>query len=117
MTNELAPRVGQWYTQHDSGEMFRIVATDAATGNVAIQYFDGNVAEIERDTWQELDVEVTAAPEDWCISLRAHRPAVAAWPQPRADVERDPEAEMRLVWRVIASVRNVSWPSGLDRLH
>jgi hypothetical protein len=146
MTNELDPVVDQWYMHHDKGEMFRIVANDAATGNVEIQYFDGDVEEIERDIWRELDIETAAAPEDWTgpyddidlddlgttphpcrsggmrpqdwrVSLESHRPGAQAWLEPRADVEQDIEEEVRLVWRVIDSVGNVSWPVGLNRLH
>jgi hypothetical protein len=141
MINELDPLVNQWYMHHDKGEMFRIVATDTATGNLQIQYFDGDVEEIERDAWSELDIEAAAAPEDWTgpyddvdpddlgssdtsmraqdwrIALEFHRPAEEAWQEQRADVEQDVQEEARLVWRVIESVGNVSWSSGLDTLH
>ena len=141
MSNELDPIVNAWYMHHDKGEMFRIVATDAATGNVEIQYFDGDVAEIERDAWREMDIEVAAPPEDWTgpyddidvedlgatetgmrpqdwrISLESHRPAEEAWQESRADVEADVQEETRLAWRVIETAGNISWPSGLDRLH
>jgi hypothetical protein len=136
MTNELDPIVDQWYLRHDKGEMFRIVATDAATGNVEIQYFDGSVEEIERDAWGELDIETAeppedwtgpyddieldepgTAPQDWRISLESQRPAEEAWQERRAEIEEDIREEARLIWRLIESVGNVSWPAGLDRLH
>lgn len=142
MSNELEPIVNDWYMHRDKGEMFRIVATDAATGNVEIQYFDGDVAEIERDTWREMEIEAAAPPEDWTgpydeidtddlgateetgmrpqdwrISLESHRPPEEAWQEPRADIEADVQEETRLAWRVIDTVGNISWPSGLDRLH
>lgn len=141
MMNELNPLVNQWYMHHDKGEMFRIVATDAASGNLQIQYFGGDVEEIERDAWRDLDIEAAEAPEDWTgpyddidleevgaidtgmrpqdwrIALEAHRPSEEAWQESRADVEQDVNEEARLVWRVIEAVANVSWPSGLGRLH
>ena len=141
MTNELDPLVNQWYMHRDKGEMFRIVATDTASGNVQIQYFDGDVEEIERDAWCDLEIDAAAAPEDWTgpyddidpadlgstdtsmrpqdwrSALEFHRPAEEAWQERRADVEQDVQQEARLVWRVIETVGNVSWPSGLDKLH
>jgi hypothetical protein len=45
--------------------MFRVVATDAAAGYVEIQYFDGDVEELEMDAWRAMDIEVAAEPEDW----------------------------------------------------
>lgn len=141
MINELDPLVNQWYMHHDKGEMFRIVATDMATGNVQIQYFGGDVEEIERDAWRELDIEAAAAPEDWTgpyddidpddlgttdtgmrpqdwrIALEFHRPTEEAWQERRAEVEADVQEEARLVWQVIETFGNVSLPAGIDRLH
>lgn len=65
MKNELIPRIEQWYAHRDKGEMFRVVAVDAASGAVEIQNFDGDVAEIERDAWRDMDIEAAEAPEDW----------------------------------------------------
>lgn len=141
MTNELEPLVDQWYMHHDKGEMFRIVATDAASRNIEIQYFDGDVEEIDREAWAELDIEAVEPPEDWTgpyddidlddpgtietgmrpqdwrISLESHRPGEEAWLEPHADVDQDVKEEVRLIWHVIESTGNVSWPAGLERLH
>jgi hypothetical protein len=65
MPNELDPIVGQWYLHRDKGEMFRVVAADAAAGFVEIQYFDADVEELEMDAWREMDIETAAEPEDW----------------------------------------------------
>ena len=65
MPNELDPIVGQWYLHRDKGEMFRVVAADAAGGYVEIQYFDGDLEELEVDAWREMDIETAAEPEDW----------------------------------------------------
>lgn len=65
MPGELDPIVGQWYLHRDKGEMFRVVAADSATGSIEIQYFDGDVEELESDAWREMDIEPAEAPEDW----------------------------------------------------
>jgi hypothetical protein len=63
--NTLTPRIEQWYAHHDKGEMFRVVAVDAASGAVEIQSFDGDVEELELEAWRDLDIEEGEAPEDW----------------------------------------------------
>jgi hypothetical protein len=66
--NELTPVVGNWYRQ-DNGEMFEIVAYDAQDGTIEIQYFDGTIEELERDTWEEMELEEAEPPEDWTGSV------------------------------------------------
>lgn len=65
MPNELDPIVEQWYLRRDKGELFRVVAVDAATSCIEIQSFGGDVEELEADAWREMDIELTEAPEDW----------------------------------------------------
>ncbi|HEX2495165.1 MAG TPA: DUF6763 family protein [Steroidobacter sp.] len=65
MANELDPIVGQWYRHRDKGEMFRVVAADSASGENEIQYFDGDVEELDMDAWRGLEVETAEPPEDW----------------------------------------------------
>lgn len=65
MPNELDPIVEQWYLRRDKGELFRVVAVDAATRCIEIQSFGGDVEELEADAWREMDIELTEAPEDW----------------------------------------------------
>lgn len=65
MATDLRPKVDQWYLRGDTGELFRIVALDAASGTIETQDFDGDIAEIDMDSWYELDIEPTSPPEDW----------------------------------------------------
>lgn len=65
MPNELDPIVEQWYLRRDKGELFRVVAVDAATGCIELQSFGGDVEELEADAWREMDIEPAEAPEDW----------------------------------------------------
>ena len=53
---EIAPAVGNWY-KHENGDLFEVVAIDAADATVEIQYFDGTIEEIDFDSWQELELE------------------------------------------------------------
>lgn len=65
MPNELDPIIDQWYAHRDKGEMFRVVAVDAASGSVEIQSFDGDVEEVDASAWRDMDIETTEPPEDW----------------------------------------------------
>lgn len=58
-------QLGQWYAQQEKGQRFRVVAIDETDELVEIQHFDGDVEELEFDTWLQLEVEPIEAPEDW----------------------------------------------------
>lgn len=65
MPTEADPIVENWYQHLDKGQKFQVVAVDEDSGLIEIQQFDGNVEEIDFDTWYELDIEPTEAPENW----------------------------------------------------
>lgn len=65
MYNEYEPGVGNWYHRLDTDAQFQVVAMDEDEGLIEIQYFEGDVEELDLDTWQELDIELAEAPEDW----------------------------------------------------
>src|ERR1700722_1933576 len=66
--NVIRPIVGEWY-RGGTNELFEVVAIDHQDETIEIQYFDGTVAELDFDSWNEhlLDdlIEVADAPEDW----------------------------------------------------
>lgn len=64
MALETKPIIGNWYKGQD-GLLFEIVAIDADEGMAEIQYFDGEVDELDLETWDELELEAMAEPEDW----------------------------------------------------
>jgi hypothetical protein len=57
------PAIGHWYDSKDFPECFRVVAYDRQA-LVEIQYYDGEVEEIDYDTWQTLHPAEIAEPED-----------------------------------------------------
>jgi len=65
MSNELDPITGTWYRHLDKGQMFGVVSVDERAGIVEIQHFDGDIEEIELETWRNMELEITDAPEDW----------------------------------------------------
>src|SRR3970040_1612256 len=65
MDIEVDPIVGNWYRRIDKGQLFRVVGFDDDGNIVEVQHFDGDLEEIELTDWFDLDLELTAAPEDW----------------------------------------------------
>ena len=64
MRDELDPITGNWYRHLDKGPMFRVVGIDEDRDVIEIQYFDGDVEEIDADEWSEMDLDVAEPPED-----------------------------------------------------
>lgn len=62
--SNLAVVIGAWY-QEPSGQSFEVVALDIDTATIEIQYFDGEVEELEFETWGEMQLMAIEAPEDW----------------------------------------------------
>ena len=58
------PRIGDWYSNQQK-QTFEVVAFDPEEGLVEIQYFDGDIEEIEFDAWNQLEIAPVDPPEDW----------------------------------------------------
>jgi len=89
--NVIKPIVGQWY-RGATNELFEVVAIDDDDQTIEIQYFDGTVAEVDFDAWNEqlLDelIDAADAPEDWsgAIDMEAE------------DLDREFEDTVRSAW-------------------
>lgn len=64
MANDVTPAVGQWYQNPDQSK-FEVIALDEDEGIIEIQYFDGELDEVEFDVWSQLGLEGISPPEDW----------------------------------------------------
>ncbi|WP_428821416.1 DUF6763 family protein [Microbulbifer sp. MCCC 1A16149] len=60
----IAPEIGSWFENFDSGDLFEVVAVDHPSRTIEIQYVDGSVDEIDFHSWPRLPVIGAAAPED-----------------------------------------------------
>lgn len=65
MATDADPIAGNWYERLDKGQRFEVVGFDEDKGIIEIQYFDGDLDEIELNEWYDLDIEPIEAPEDW----------------------------------------------------
>ncbi len=63
--SDLDPIVGNWYRNLENRTCLEVVALDEDGRTVEVQYQDGDVEEIDLDTWYELVLEAVDAPEDW----------------------------------------------------
>ncbi len=64
MAIEADPIVDTWYKHLDKGQKFQVVAVDNNDYLIEIQYFDGDVEEIDLDDWYLMDIEQIESPED-----------------------------------------------------
>lgn len=64
MLHRQEPQVGQWY-RNEAGALFEVVAMDGDEGIVEIQYFDGDIEELDMDAWYAQMLQPEAEPEDW----------------------------------------------------
>lgn len=65
MSRDFEPAVGQWYENAEENESFRVISVDEDAELVEIEYLDGDVEELDMDTWAEFDLEKTEVPEGW----------------------------------------------------
>ena len=65
MPTDVDPIINNWYDHLDKGQMFRVIALDEDSETVEIQYFDGDLEEVDLEAWYLLDIEPTDDPEDW----------------------------------------------------
>ena len=63
--SDVDPIIGNWYRNQETGNDFEVVALDEDAQTIEIQYFDGELEELDLDAWYELAIEAIEAPEDW----------------------------------------------------
>ena len=65
MARDYDPVQGQWYEDLEENEIFKVLSVDPDEEIVEIQYENGDIEEIDLDTWHELDLEQAEKPEGW----------------------------------------------------
>jgi len=59
------PDVGVWYRSPEMAEIFEVVGIDQDDDCIDIQYFNGDIEELDSATWREIQATEVAEPEDW----------------------------------------------------
>jgi hypothetical protein len=62
---EYEPVAGKWYRDLEEEESFLVLTVDEDQAVVEIQHLDGDIEEMDLDTWAEMDVEPAEEPEGW----------------------------------------------------
>ena len=65
MSRDYEPVAGQWYENIEEEETFRVLSVDPDSELVEIEYLDGDIEEIDLETWHEMDLEPRTEPEGW----------------------------------------------------
>jgi hypothetical protein len=65
VAREYEPVVGQWYENIDENESFRVLSVDEDAELVELEYLDGDIEEVDLETWHELDLNKIDEPEGW----------------------------------------------------
>jgi hypothetical protein len=68
VSRDYEPVAGQWYENLEEEEPFRVLSMDEDSELVEIEYLDGDIEEIDLETWHEMDLELTTEPEGWSES-------------------------------------------------
>ena len=65
MARDYDPVQGKWYEDLEENEVFKVLSVDPDQELVEVQYENGDIEEIDLDTWHELDLELSQEPEGW----------------------------------------------------
>jgi len=66
---EYEPAAGRWYRDLEEDESFLVLSIDEDAEIIEIQHVDGDIEEVDLDTWAEMDLEPTEQPEGWTGSV------------------------------------------------
>ena len=69
MITEADPIIDNWYEHLDKGQNFLVVSVDDEKGLIEVQYFDGNLDEIDIHQWHQMELEPIEEPENWLGAL------------------------------------------------
>ena len=68
MSRDYEPTPGQWYENLEEEESFRVLSVDEDSDLIEIEYLDGDIEEIDIESWHEMDLEKIDEPEGWSES-------------------------------------------------
>ena len=89
MSRDYEPVPAQWYENIEEEEQFRVLRVDEDSELVEIEYLDGDIEEIDLETWHEMDLERIAEPEGWSESDDEEGDEDEEWDEEEDDDEDD----------------------------
>ena len=91
MSRDYEPVAGQWYENLEEEESFRVLSVDEDSELLEIEYLDGDIEEIDLETWHEMDLERIEEPEGWSESDDEDADEDEDWEEDEEDEEEDDE--------------------------
>jgi len=64
VNSPLYPIIGNWYRAANQ-QLFEVVALDEADNLIEIQFYEGDIDEMDMETWNSMEIENAPPPEDW----------------------------------------------------
>src|SRR6185503_21333536 len=65
VSRDYEPVAGQWYENVEEEEQFRVLSVDEDSELIEIEYLDGDIEELDVESWHEMDLEKIEEPEGW----------------------------------------------------
>ena len=87
MSRDYEPVPGQWYENLEEEESFRVLSVDEDSELLEIEYLDGDIEEIDLETWHEMDLERIEEPEGWSESDDDEAENDEDWEEDEEDVD------------------------------
>jgi hypothetical protein len=89
VSRDYEPVPGQWYENLEEEESFRVLSVDEDSELLEIEYLDGDIEEIDLETWREMDLERIEEPEGWSESDDEDTDEEDDWDEDDEDEEDD----------------------------
>ena len=93
MSRDYEPVPGQWYENLEDEESFRVLKVDEDAELVEIEHLDGEIEEIDLETWHEMDLEATQEPEGWSEEDEEEEDEEDDWDEDDEDEDEDEDDE------------------------
>ena len=91
MSRDYEPVPGQWYENVEEEESFRVLSMDEDSELLEIEYLDGDIEEIDLETWHEMDLEKIQEPEGWSESDDEDEADDEDWDEEDDEDDDDPD--------------------------
>lgn len=59
------PQIGQWYQRGDTDDLFQVTGLDEKSGTIELQDFNGDLSEIELESWRLLPLTLAEPPQNY----------------------------------------------------
>lgn len=93
VSRDYEPVPGQWYENLEEEEQFRVLSVDEDSELLEIEYLDGDIEEIDLETWHEMDLERIEEPEGWSESDDEDEAEDEDWEEDEDDDEDDDDLD------------------------